>query len=157
VDAAAMASALLGETEQRLREVFSAAARRAAQLRAGGGGGDGGGGRAARPVVIFLDELDVLCPARAHASLHESRTVAQLLTLMDGARARGGGGGEGTEQEEGAVIVVAATNRPNAIDPALRRPGRWETGDSPVPSPPYSVPSPLRSVPTLRVISSSFC
>ena len=68
-----------------------------------------------RYVVIFLDELDVLCPKRGvSGGTHESRIVAQLLLLMDEIRSCR------------RVMVVAATNRPNVIDPALRRPGRFD-------------------------------
>ena len=91
-----------GEAERTLRLLFEAAA-------------------AAAPSVIFFDELDGLCPARpaagggggAQDSLHAS-VVATLLALMDGACARG------------QVVVIAATNRPDAIDAALRRPGRFD-------------------------------
>jgi transitional endoplasmic reticulum ATPase len=55
-----------------------------------------------------------LCPRRSDVGAHESRVVAQLLTLMDGLESRG------------HVIVIAATNRPNVLDPALRRPGRFD-------------------------------
>ncbi|RLN82920.1 hypothetical protein BBJ28_00000870, partial [Nothophytophthora sp. Chile5] len=71
--------------------------------------------------VIFIDELDALCPKRETggrgASSAHSRIVAQLLTLLDGV--------EGSLSREN-VVVVAATNLPNAIDPALRRPGRFD-------------------------------
>ncbi|KAJ3373596.1 hypothetical protein GGF31_000437 [Allomyces arbusculus] len=90
-----------GESERQLRARFAAATSVA----------DTG-----RPVVVFLDEVDALAPNRADAgSSVMHRVVAQLLTLMDGMR-RG----------MGRVVVVAATNRPNAIDPALRRPGRFD-------------------------------
>ncbi|XP_072037797.1 uncharacterized protein [Amphiura filiformis] len=68
-----------------------------------------------RCVVIFLDELDVLCPKRGvSGGTHESRIVAQLLLLMDEVR------------DCRRMVVVGATNRPNVIDPALRRPGRFD-------------------------------
>ncbi|KAI7818547.1 P-loop containing nucleoside triphosphate hydrolase protein [Gamsiella multidivaricata] len=68
----------------------------------------------AQMVTIYGPELDALTPHRADSQAHESRVVAQLLTLMDGLVSRG------------RVVVIAATNRPNSIDPALRRPGRFD-------------------------------
>ena len=68
------------------------------------------------PITNFTDLLhvqDTLAPHRTQAKSHESRMVAQLLTLMDGMESRG------------RTIVIGATNRPNAVDPALRRPGRY--------------------------------
>ena len=68
-----------------------------------------------RPCILFIDEIDALCPKRGSSgSEEENRIVAQLLTLMDGLKTRG------------SLIVIGATNRPNAIDPALRRPGRFD-------------------------------
>jgi transitional endoplasmic reticulum ATPase len=65
--------------------------------------------------ILFLDELDTIAPKRStHSYSNESKTVAQLLTLMDGM------------QERHQCLVIAATNRPNDIDPALRRPGRFD-------------------------------
>lgn len=85
-----------GESEARLREVFETAARQA-------------------PSVIFLDELDAIAPSRERVTGDvEKRVVAQLLTLMDGLSQRP------------QVVVLAATNLPNALDPALRRPGRFD-------------------------------
>ena len=80
------------------------------------------------PCVILLDEIDAMCPARgADAGLSGSRVVAQLLTLMDD------GGVEARRATDGPTAattlrpaVVATTNRPNALDPALRRPGRFD-------------------------------
>ncbi|NOX71505.1 MAG: CDC48 family AAA ATPase [Candidatus Micrarchaeota archaeon] len=67
------------------------------------------------PSIIFIDEIDSIAPKREDvAGEVERRVVSQILTLMDGLNARG------------KVIVIAATNRPNAIDPALRRPGRFD-------------------------------
>ncbi|MEW6243896.1 MAG: CDC48 family AAA ATPase [Bacillota bacterium] len=85
-----------GESEARLREVFEEARRHA-------------------PAVLFLDELDAIAPRRAqvHGDV-EKRVVAQLLALMDGLEARGN------------VVVIGATNIPDAVDPALRRPGRFD-------------------------------
>ena len=85
-----------GESEQRLREIFEEAKENA-------------------PSIIFIDEIDSIAPKREEVTGEvERRVVAQLLALMDGLEARGD------------VIVIAATNRPDAIDPALRRPGRFD-------------------------------
>ena len=89
-------SKFVGEAEERLRKVFEEAQENA-------------------PSIIFIDEIDAIAPKREEVLGEvERRVVAQLLTLMDGLEARG------------QVIVIAATNRPNAIDPALRRPGRFD-------------------------------
>ena len=66
------------------------------------------------PAIIFIDEIDSIAPARDEAGEAERRVVAQLLTLLDGLEARGN------------VVVIGATNRPDAIDEALRRPGRFD-------------------------------
>ncbi|NOY11064.1 MAG: CDC48 family AAA ATPase, partial [Archaeoglobi archaeon] len=85
-----------GESEQRLREIFEEAKENA-------------------PSIIFIDEIDSIAPKREEVTGEvERRVVAQLLTLMDGLEARG------------QVIVIGATNRPDAVDPALRRPGRFD-------------------------------
>ena len=85
-----------GESEAHLRRVFQDAQKNA-------------------PSVIFLDEIDAIAPKRSEVwGEVEKRVVGQLLTLMDGLQARG------------QVIVVGATNRPDALDPALRRPGRFD-------------------------------
>jgi transitional endoplasmic reticulum ATPase len=85
-----------GESEARLREVFESAARHA-------------------PTILFIDEIDAVAPKRADVSGEvEKRVVAQLLSLMDGFVSRG------------QVIVIGATNIPEMIDPALRRPGRFD-------------------------------
>ncbi|GGO95314.1 CDC48 family AAA ATPase [Stakelama pacifica] len=85
-----------GESEKRLREVFEQADK-------------------AAPSIIFIDEIDSIAPKRANVTGEaEKRLVAQLLTLMDGLEARAN------------VIVIAATNRPDAVDEALRRPGRFD-------------------------------
>ncbi|HWQ67778.1 MAG TPA: CDC48 family AAA ATPase [Methanospirillum sp.] len=85
-----------GESEQRLREVFDEAEENA-------------------PAIIFIDELDSITPKREEVTGEvERRVVAQLLTMMDGL------------EERGQVIVIGATNRLDAIDPALRRPGRFD-------------------------------
>ena len=89
-------SKFYGESEQRLREIFEDAKEHA-------------------PAIIFIDEIDAIAPKREEVTGEvEKRVVAQLLALMDGLEARGD------------VIVIGATNRPNAIDPALRRPGRFD-------------------------------
>ena len=85
-----------GESEKRLREVFEQAARDA-------------------PSIIFIDEIDSIAPKRSQVTGEaEKRLVAQLLTLMDGLESRAN------------LVVIAATNRPEAIDEALRRPGRFD-------------------------------
>ncbi|WP_228242731.1 CDC48 family AAA ATPase [Porphyrobacter sp. GA68] len=85
-----------GESEKRLREVFEEASKSA-------------------PAIIFIDEIDSIAPKRSQVSGEaEKRLVAQLLTLMDGLEARAN------------LVVIAATNRPDAIDEALRRPGRFD-------------------------------
>ncbi|MBE8539142.1 CDC48 family AAA ATPase [Geoglobus acetivorans] len=85
-----------GESEQRLREIFEEAKENA-------------------PSIIFIDEIDSIAPKREEVTGEvERRVVAQLLTLMDGLETRG------------QVIVIGATNRPDAVDPALRRPGRFD-------------------------------
>ncbi|OJU16908.1 MAG: AAA family ATPase [Sphingomonas sp. 66-10] len=85
-----------GESEQRLRSVFEEAAKNA-------------------PSIVFIDEIDSIAPKRGQVSGEaEKRVVAQLLTLMDGLEARAN------------LVVIAATNRPEAIDEALRRPGRFD-------------------------------
>ncbi|XP_029442719.1 ATPase family protein 2 homolog, partial [Rhinatrema bivittatum] len=92
-------SKFYGETEARLRRIFAEASLR-------------------RPSIIFIDELDALCPKREAAENEvEKRVVASLLTLMDGI---------GTEGSEGHLLVLGATNRPQALDAALRRPGRFD-------------------------------
>lgn len=105
----AVFGAYLGESERRLRDVFQTAEDQAA---------------AGALVIIFLDEVDALCPRRGSgggSNQHEARVVAQLLTLLDGAA-----GLESTSAAAGRLVVIAATNRPNALDPALRRPGRLD-------------------------------
>ena len=85
-----------GESEEQLREVFEDAEQNA-------------------PAIVFIDELDSIAPQREEAGGDvERRVVAQLLSLMDGL------------EERGEVTVIAATNRVDAVDPALRRPGRFD-------------------------------
>jgi transitional endoplasmic reticulum ATPase len=89
-------SKFYGESEARLREIFQQAQQNA-------------------PSIILIDELDSIAPKREEVTGEvERRVVAQLLALMDGLSGRGN------------VIVIGATNRPNALDPALRRPGRFD-------------------------------
>eukprot|EP00191_Tetraselmis_sp_GSL018_P020109 CAMPEP_0177586150 /NCGR_PEP_ID=MMETSP0419_2-20121207/4910_1 /TAXON_ID=582737 /ORGANISM="Tetraselmis sp., Strain GSL018" /LENGTH=801 /DNA_ID=CAMNT_0019076005 /DNA_START=150 /DNA_END=2556 /DNA_ORIENTATION=- len=119
VTAASVFGAFQGESERRLRDAFRKAKESAEQ---------------GRTVVVLLDEIDALAPRRARGRQHEGRVVAQLLTLMDGA-----GGAchseAGAQGGTGRVLVVGTTNRPNAIDPAMRRPGRLDREVSiPVPS-----------------------
>ena len=89
-------SKFYGESEANIREVFKEAEENA-------------------PSIIFIDEIDAIAPKRSEVTGEvERRVVAQLLALMDGLESRG------------QVVVIAATNRPNAIDPALRRGGRFD-------------------------------
>ncbi|GIM01113.1 hypothetical protein Vretimale_5952 [Volvox reticuliferus] len=110
VTAARVTGAYTGESERRLREAFARAQE------------DADAGQVA---VVFLDEVDALCPRRDGGRAHDSRVVAQLLTLLDGATTGDNGSGGGCKGG-GHLVVVGATNRPNAIDPALRRPGRLD-------------------------------
>jgi transitional endoplasmic reticulum ATPase len=85
-----------GESESKLRSVFQEAQRQS-------------------PSIIFIDELDALAPKRAETGGEvERRIVGQLLALMDGLSSRG------------QIVLIGATNQPNALDPALRRPGRFD-------------------------------
>ena len=85
-----------GESEKRVRDLFEEAEKTA-------------------PTIIFIDEIDAIAPKREESYGEvERRVVSQLLTAMDGLKSRG------------RVVVIGATNRPNAIDPALRRPGRFD-------------------------------
>lgn len=89
-------SKFVGEAEKRIRDIFEEAEKNA-------------------PSIIFIDEIDAIASKREESNGDvEKRIVAQLLATMDGLKSRG------------KVIVMAATNRPNAIDPALRRPGRFD-------------------------------
>ncbi len=89
-------SKFYGESEKKIRAIFDEAEKNA-------------------PSIIFIDEIDSLAPKREDAGGEvERRVVSQLLTMMDGLQSRG------------KVVVIGATNRPNAIDPALRRPGRFD-------------------------------
>jgi transitional endoplasmic reticulum ATPase len=85
-----------GESEERIRKIFEEAEEEA-------------------PSIIFIDEIDSIAPKRQNVTGEvERRVVAQLLTMMDGL------------EERGQVVVIGATNRVDAIDPALRRPGRFD-------------------------------
>ena len=85
-----------GESEERIREIFKQAEENS-------------------PSIIFIDEIDSIAPKREEVTGEvEKRIVSQLLTLMDGMKSRG------------KVVVIAATNRPDSLDPALRRPGRFD-------------------------------
>ncbi|MGI0010451.1 MAG: AAA family ATPase, partial [Nitrosopumilaceae archaeon] len=85
-----------GESEERLRDIFKQAEESA-------------------PSIIFIDEIDSIAPKREEVTGEvEKRVVSQLLTLMDGMKTRG------------KVVVIAATNRPDSLDPAIRRPGRFD-------------------------------
>ena len=85
-----------GESEERLRDIFKQAEENA-------------------PSIIFIDEIDSIAPKREEVTGEvEKRVVSQLLTLMDGMKSRG------------KVVVIAATNRPDSLDPAIRRPGRFD-------------------------------
>ena len=89
-------SKFYGESEKKIRDIFEEAEKTA-------------------PAIIFIDELDAIAPKREEVSGEvERRVVSQILTMMDGLKSRG------------KVIVIGATNRVNAIDPALRRPGRFD-------------------------------
>jgi len=89
-------SKFYGESEKKIRDIFEEAEKNA-------------------PAIIFIDELDAIAPKREDVGGEvERRVVSQILTMMDGLKARG------------KVIVVGATNRVNAVDPALRRPGRFD-------------------------------
>jgi transitional endoplasmic reticulum ATPase len=89
-------SKFYGESEARLREIFKEAEDNA-------------------PSIVFIDEIDAIAPKREEVTGEvERRVVAQILALMDGLESRG------------ETIVIGATNRPNAVDPALRRPGRFD-------------------------------
>ena len=89
-------SKFYGESEKKIRDIFDEAEKNA-------------------PSIIFIDELDAIAPKREDVGGEvERRVVSQLLTMMDGLKSRG------------KVVVIGATNRPNSIDPALRRPGRFD-------------------------------
>ncbi|URE08825.1 Cell division control protein 48 [Musa troglodytarum] len=93
-----------GESEKFLREAFSQAYSYASS---------------GKPSVIFIDEIDAICPRRSSRREQESRIVGQLLTLMDGSKS--------SSRSHLHIVVVASTNRIDGIDPALRRPGRFDS------------------------------
>jgi transitional endoplasmic reticulum ATPase len=96
IDGPEVMNKFYGESEAKLRQIFVEAATNA-------------------PAIIFIDEIDAICPKRTETQGNvEKRVVAQLLVLLDGLKARG------------QVIVIGATNIPNVLDPALRRPGRFD-------------------------------
>ncbi|KAM0788531.1 hypothetical protein ACM66B_001659 [Microbotryomycetes sp. NB124-2] len=127
INGPSLSSAYHGETESKLREVFQEAKKKS-------------------PAVIVIDEVDALAPNREDGGEVERRVVATLLTLMDGLedkedvkKGKGKAEDDEADDDESAadsedpmdtepprVVVIAATNRPNAIDPALRRPGRFD-------------------------------
>jgi AAA family ATPase len=122
INGPSLSSAYHGETEKALRDIFLEAKRKS-------------------PSIIVIDEVDALAPNREEGGEVERRVVAQLLTLMDGLEEKDpepkakeeddedddeDDDGEEKDQEPPRVVVIAATNRPNAIDPALRRPGRFD-------------------------------
>jgi transitional endoplasmic reticulum ATPase len=89
-------SKFYGDSEKKVREIFEQAEKNS-------------------PAIIFIDEIDAIAPKREDVQGEvERRVVSQLLTMMDGLNSRG------------KVVVIGATNRPNALDPALRRPGRFD-------------------------------
>ena len=96
LDGPSVMSKYVGEAEKRIRDIFEEAEKNA-------------------PSIIFIDEIDAIASKREESYGEvERRVVAQLLATMDGLKSRG------------RVVVIAATNRPNALDPALRRPGRFD-------------------------------
>ena len=96
VNGPALLSKWVGETEAAIRDVFERAQKFA-------------------PAVILFDEIDSIAPSRsAESAQHQVSTVAQLLVLLDGI------------EERGQIFVLATTNRPEHVDPALRRPGRFD-------------------------------
>ncbi len=96
LDGPSVMSKYVGEAEKRIRDIFEEAEKSA-------------------PSIIFIDEIDAIASKREESYGEvERRVVAQLLSVMDGLKSRG------------KVVVIAATNRPNSIDPALRRPGRFD-------------------------------
>lgn len=101
ITAGSVLGSATGESERRLREAFAAAA-------AGDGQGSSGGAPGAGPVVVFLDELDALCPRRSSGRPHEARVVAQLLTLLDGAAGTQPGGARRPEAAPLAAALPAA-------------------------------------------------
>ncbi len=89
---------MVGESEKNIREIFRKA-------------------RQAAPTVIFIDEIDAIAPRRGGTDVNRvtDRLINQLLTEMDG-----------IQENSGGVVIIGATNRPDIIDPALLRPGRFD-------------------------------
>lgn len=99
---------VLGESEENIRNLFSEAYKTA-------------------PSIVFIDEIDAIAPKREDIKQSEQRIVAQLLTCMDEChKPESESESESDDAKSGYVIVIGATNRPDAIDPALRRPGRFD-------------------------------
>ncbi|KAJ2638583.1 AAA+-type ATPase [Coemansia sp. RSA 1286] len=114
INGAEVTAKFIGEAEARLREIFADAVAKA-------------------PSVVFIDEIDALCPRRSgKGGEAATRIVATLLTLLDGV------------SDRGRVVVIGATNRPDALDPALRRPGRFDREIE------VSVPTPSARLQILR-------
>src|SRR3984885_13313979 len=108
-------SKMAGEAEGNLRKAFEEAEKNS-------------------PAIIFIDEIDAIAPKREKTSGEvKRRVVSQLLTLMDGMKARAN------------VVVIAATNRQNSIDPALRRFGRFDREID------ISIPDPIGRLEILRI------
>ncbi|CAG8518638.1 6991_t:CDS:10 [Paraglomus brasilianum] len=102
VNGSEIVSKFYGETEAKLRDIFAEAGENA-------------------PTIIFIDEIDAICPKRDEASNElEKRVVATLLTLMDGVS------NKTSTNRQNQVVVIGTTNRPNHLDEALRRPGRFD-------------------------------
>ncbi|KAL6903636.1 hypothetical protein ACP4OV_004449 [Aristida adscensionis] len=118
----------VGEGEKFLREAFSEAYSQASR---------------GKPAVIFIDELDAICPRRDNRREHESRIVGQLLTLMDGNKK--------SSKMLPHIVVVASTNRVDAIDPALRRPGRFDSEVE------VSVPTSEERLQILKLYAKNLC
>jgi transitional endoplasmic reticulum ATPase len=96
LDGPSIMSKFVGEAEKKIRDLFDEAQKNA-------------------PSIVFIDEIDAIAPKREESYGEvEKRVVAQLLAVMDGLKSRG------------RIVVIAATNRPNSLDPALRRPGRFD-------------------------------
>ncbi|KAJ1821319.1 AAA+-type ATPase [Coemansia sp. RSA 2599] len=114
INGAEVTAKFVGEAEARLRGIFADAVAQA-------------------PSVVFIDEIDALCPRRSSKGGEAAtRVVATLLTLLDGV------------SDRGRVVVIGATNRPDALDPALRRPGRFDREIE------VSVPTPSARLQILR-------
>ncbi|OLY79796.1 Spermatogenesis-associated protein 5 [Smittium mucronatum] len=118
INGSEIATKYFGESETKLTNLFNKA-------------------RKNSPSIIFIDEIDALCPKRSslNTSATESRIVTTMLTLMDGFSSTYHHGNEGLDTLPDRVVVIGATNRPNSLDEALRRPGRFDREiEIPVPS-----------------------